>query len=74
MSDSGLGATGRFPLGKARPDDEGELTLAMYDRGGKVFIDFGTHVTWIGLDSKTARQMAARLSELADRADKGHGS
>ncbi len=54
----GLGATGQHPQGKIAPDDEGELQLAVGVTNGKVVVDFGTSVKWIGLDPDQALQLA----------------
>lgn len=61
----GLGATGEFPEGKIREDDEGEIRLAIAaDPGsGNVIIDFGTAVTWLGLPPTQAIQFGQSLIE-----------
>lgn len=67
-----LGATGRFPYGKAGADDEGELRMALAtDRAnGIVRIIFGKPIAWIGLPAREARQLAAMLNEKADEIER----
>lgn len=60
---SGLGPTGNFPQGKLNSNDEGELALGITHDKGKVIIDFGKPVAWIGFDPKQAKEIA-RMFEL----------
>jgi len=61
-----LGATGKFPDGKLRPDDEGGLTAAVaVDKNGMVFIDFGKSITWLALPKEDAIALAKLLLEKA---------
>lgn len=67
---SGLpGPTDKFPNGKIRLDDKGELMIAIgisKDKGEKiVFMDFGVPVTWIGLNPKHAERIGNALLEHA---------
>lgn len=73
LKDFKLGATGRFPYGKADNTDEGELQLAIAaDRAnGIVRVVFGKPVAWIGLPTAEARQFAALLLQKADEIEKG---
>lgn len=52
-----LGPTGEFPEGKARPDDRGELQMAVGIENGKVVVHFGTAVNWIGLPAQNAIEL-----------------
>lgn len=61
-----LGATGQFPEGKLNDDDEGEIRIAIGATGGKVVIDFGKPVAWLGFTTQQAREIAASLLEKAD--------
>lgn len=63
-----FGATGRHPRGKLNDDDEGELRLGITHKGGKVILDFGKPVAWLGLDPSDARSLAAMLNQHADAA------
>lgn len=65
-----LGATGRFPRGQLTRADEGELQFAIASdpRTGKVIIDFGKPVHWLGMDAADAERLAAKLLEHAAKA------
>lgn len=63
---SPLGATNRHPRGKFDASDEGELKLAVFVKEGTVVMDFGKPVAWMGLDARSAREMAALLTKHAD--------
>lgn len=64
-----LGATNTFSRGKVHQNDEGDIRIAMFEKEGTVFIDFGKPTAWMGLDAATARTMAANLLKYADQAD-----
>jgi len=57
----------KFPRGKLREDDEGELTVAFTVKDGTIVIAFGKPICWIGFGANDARTWAAKLTELADR-------
>ena len=63
-----LGATGKFPKGKLREEDEGEIQFAVAtDKENKVvLLDFGKPVVWLGLPAAEARMLANILNEKAD--------
>ena len=69
----GLGATGKFPLGKTRPDDKGELkaAVAASKTDDVVFINFGKEISWLAMDSQGAMDFAGMLmvkaKEIRDR-------
>lgn len=60
-----LGATGRFPLGKLTPDDEGEIQFAVAadPQTRTVILDFGKPVVWIGIPREDAQKLAEMLME-----------
>jgi hypothetical protein len=60
-----LGATGRFPEGKLRADDEGELRAAIGTMKGQVVIDFGKPVSWLSLPPEQAKALALVLLKKA---------
>jgi hypothetical protein len=60
-----LGATNQFPQGKLNEHDEGEIRLAIGQKNGKVVIDFGKPVAWLGFDPEQAEQIASSLLEHA---------
>jgi len=67
----GLGATGQYPYGKRRPDDEGELKTALALVNDRIEWHFGKSVTWLSLPVAEARQLAQMLLALCDQAEGG---
>jgi hypothetical protein len=65
-----LGRTGAFPEGKLTPHDEGELKFAVHTADGKVILDFGTPVAWLGMSPELALNLAALLIQHAQEAVK----
>jgi hypothetical protein len=67
-----IGATGQFPFGKMRPDDQGELAIAMGTdvKNGVVRMEFGKPVAWLALPASQARQLANLLLEKAAELEK----
>jgi len=61
-----LGKTNKFPQGKLTKDDEGELKLAVIKHENKVIVNFGTPVTWLGLDKATAIEFAEAILKYAN--------
>jgi len=55
-----LGATGNFPHGKLTEKDEGEIRFAITSKDGRVVIDFGQDITWLGM----LPEQAINLGEL----------
>ena len=66
ISGLGLGATGRYPEGKLNDNDKGEIAIAIGGQDGKVIIDFGGEIGWVGFTPDQARQVAESLSAKAD--------
>lgn len=66
-----LGASGEFPSGKLNEADESELTLAISSdkTAGKVLVQFGKSIKWIGMDAVQARGLAALLINKANELD-----
>ncbi len=62
----GLGATGKFPLGKMDPADEGALKCALAVKGNQVVLNFGSPVAWLSLPAAAARELARLLVLKAD--------
>jgi hypothetical protein len=57
-----------YPRGKLSADDEGELTIAIYERDNTIIIDFGKDISWLGLSKKEAQEFALNiLRRSADR-------
>ena len=71
IKDFKLGATGRFPRGKADEHDEGELQMALAAdiANAIVRIEFGKAIAWLGMSSIEARQLADLLVEKANEVD-----
>ena len=61
----GIGATGRFPQGKITRHDEGEIRFAIGSKDGKVIIDFGSQVTWVGMPPEQAIELGEILIKRA---------
>lgn len=61
-----LGRTERFPHGKSRADDEGELRFAVGSKDGLVEVNFGTPVAWLSMPPDLALQFAQALTEHAN--------
>jgi hypothetical protein len=56
-----LGKTGKYPKGELNEHDEGALTYAVGLVDGKIFIDFGSPVAWLGLDLESATALKKAL-------------
>lgn len=69
-----IGATGLHPEGKMTPQDEGSIQFAVGVKDGKVCVDFGTPVAWVGMNPGDALQLAETLIKRAREAAKGTGS
>jgi hypothetical protein len=65
---SSVGPTGGYPQGKLTKSDEGELAFAVGNRDGKVVLDFGSPVAWIGMDPAQALALASSLAAHASKA------
>lgn len=62
-----IGPTGRFPRGKMHPSDTGEIVIAVgHTAAGKVVVEFGTEISWLGLDPTDAIVMALELKRHAE--------
>lgn len=69
MDDIKLGATGSFPEGKFDANDEGELQCAITNEKGRVLIDFGKSLSWVGFTPASAREFAGLLIKNANSAE-----
>ena len=66
------GASGSImPCAFVESDDGGETVLAIASMPGKVIMDFGAPVTWIGMAPEHAERLAARLIDAAAKARVG---
>lgn len=59
------GATDHFPAGKLNKTDEGGIQFAIGEQHGKVVIDFGTPVHWLGMTPQEAADFASALLKRA---------
>lgn len=71
------GATGRFPRGKHRPDDRGELRALLTTdfATATILMDFGAPVTWLAMTADDAerwgRELIRRAVELRENPPPG---
>lgn len=63
------GPTGRHPDGKLTAMDEGELAFRIGTTNRKVVLDFGTRVTWVGMDAEQAMALARMLIKHARKVE-----
>jgi hypothetical protein len=69
-----IGATGLDPAKKLTPHDEGSIQFAVGVKDGKVCVDFGTPVKWLGMEPGQALELAQSLIQHARNAARGTGS
>jgi hypothetical protein len=60
-----IGATGRFPEGQLHKSDEGEIAFAVGVERGKIVIEFGKSVAWVGMNPEQADSLADLLKARA---------
>ena len=60
-----FGSTGKFPDGKLVPSDEGEIAFGVTHKNGKVIMNFGKPVTWVGYGPAQATELAGLLRKHA---------
>lgn len=53
----------RYPRGKLRADDEGQLAMKMCIQDNTLLIVFGKPVGWFGLGLQEVRELRRRLGE-----------
>lgn len=56
-----IGATGNFPDGKLNSSDEGEIQIGIKQIDGRVVMNFGKPIEWIGFTKEQAVQIAESL-------------
>ena len=66
-----LGATGIFPEGRFGGQDEGEIKFGVAHVDGKILINFGTPVSWLGMSTGQAKDLARVLLKLANPITRG---
>lgn len=62
-----IGPTNRFPEGHLNKSDEGEISFAVGNEMGKVIINFGSPVAWMGMNANQAEELARLLLAHAER-------
>lgn len=62
-----FGATGQYPMGSLDKSDEGEIAFGITSHRGKVIINFGKPVAWLGMDAHQAADLAGALMKHAAR-------
>lgn len=67
------GPLGGFPKGKLTPSDEGALQFAVTQKDGRVVLEFGTPVAWIGMTPQDAADLASTLMRQAREAARKTG-
>ena len=65
-----IGALHDHPEGRLTDKDDGALQYAVAQTGGKVIVNFGTPVSWIGMNPEDAEAMANVLMAKAREARK----
>lgn len=60
-----LGATKSFPKGQLDKSDEGEIRIGITAIDGKVVLNFGKPVVWIGFDPMQAMEIGTLLIKRA---------
>lgn len=61
-----VGPTGRFPGGKLTETDKGEVVFEVVKFKGKVLVNFGTPVMYIGMSPEEARRFGSLLIQKAN--------
>ena len=64
-----IGPTRKFPEGKIHKSDEGEIGIGITAQKGKVILEFGTNIHWIGFPPILARDLAKSLEKFALEAE-----
>lgn len=67
------GALGSYPEGQLTKTDEGAIQFAIGAKDGKVVIDFGTPVHWLGMTPQQAADFASLLLKRAREVGRSNG-
>lgn len=59
----------KYPQGKLTESDEGELEFSIAVHEGRVILNWGKPVQWIGVPPAKARAIAASLLRTAEEAE-----
>ncbi len=66
-----MGATGLFPDGHFSEFDEGEIQFGVAHFDGKIVVNFGKPVAWLGMSTDQAKDLARLLLKLANPITRG---
>lgn len=67
------GPIGAYPDGMLTPKDEGSIQFAVGGKDGKVVIDFGSPVAWVGMTPQQAMDLAATIMSHARKVARENG-
>lgn len=67
------GALGDFPEGQLNKSDEGAIQFGITVKDGKVILDFGTPVAWVGMTAQQAADLGSLLQTRAREAGRQKG-
>jgi hypothetical protein len=67
------GALGDFPEGQLTKSDEGAIQFGITVKDGKVVLDFGTPVAWVGMTPQQAADLASIMMKRAREAARLNG-
>lgn len=67
------GALGDFPEGQLTKSDEGAIQFSIGVKDGRVVLDFGTSVHWVGMNPQQAADLATMLLKRAREAARKNG-
>jgi hypothetical protein len=67
------GALGDFPEGMLTKSDEGAIQFGVTVKDGKVVLDFGTPVAWVGMTPQQAADLASIMMKRAREAARLNG-
>lgn len=67
------GSLGDFPEGQLTKTDEGAIQFAVGEKDGKVVLDFGTPVNWVGMNPQQAADLASLLLKRAREVGRKNG-
>ncbi len=67
------GALGDFPEGQLTKTDEGAIQFSVIEKDGKVVLDFGTPVVWVGMNPQQAADLASLILKRARAVGRKNG-
>lgn len=61
-----FGPTGQYPDGKLTDSDEGEIRIGITNKDGRIVIEFGKPIYWIGFTKEQAIEIGNTLIQRAN--------